>query len=43
MRTMEIDMQRLSVAEQLLIAALAGIASITSLLVLIVAPVALAA
>ena len=43
MRAMEIDMQRLSLTEQLLIAALAGIASITSLLVLIVAPLALAA
>ena len=36
-------MQRLSLKERLLIAALAGIASITSLLVLIVAPLALTA
>ncbi len=36
-------MQRLSLKEQLLIAVLAGIASITALLALILAPVALAA
>ena len=43
MPPMKIALQRLSVKEQLLVAAAAGLASITSLFALVLAPMALAA